>query len=84
MFDVIKYHKTGSGEASAAVKYDTQEDALRNYHQFASNYMADSSVLAWGLAIVDVTSGQMKMVKRDSYVKPQHDPDPAPDEAELS
>lgn len=70
MFDVIKYHKTESGETSSAVKYDTMEEALRNYHQFASNYMADQSVLAWGLAIVDVTNGSMKMVKRDNYAKP--------------
>lgn len=70
MFDVIKYHKTEIGETSSAVKYDTFEDALKNYHQFASNYMADQSVTAWGLAIVDVTDGGMKMVKRDSYAKP--------------
>lgn len=82
MFDVIKSHKTVSGETSSAVKCDTLEDALRNYHQFASNYMADSSVMAWGLAIVDVTNGQMRMVKRDSYAKPA--PEPVPDDADLS
>ena len=70
MFDIIKYHKTENGETSSAVKYDTMEEALRNYHQFASNYMADDTVRAWGLAIVDVSNGQMRMVKRDSYAKP--------------
>lgn len=67
MFDVIKYHKVEGGETSSAEKYDSYEEALKNYHQFASNYMADHSVLAWGLAIIDVTNGVMRVVKKDSY-----------------
>lgn len=70
MYDVIKYHKVESGETSSAVKYNSYEEALKNYHQFASDYMDDKSVLAWGLAIMDVSNGVMNVVKRDSYAKP--------------
>lgn len=75
MFDVIKFHRTASGATSSAVKFDSMEDALKSYHQFASNYMADASVLAWGLAIVEVTDGAMRMIKRDNYTKPVIEPD---------
>lgn len=68
MFDVIKYHATENGETSSAAKYDSMDDALHNYHQFAANYMADTTVLAWSLAIVECNAGvDMRMIKRDSY-----------------
>lgn len=71
MFDVIKYHKVADGETSSSVKYDTMAEALKAYHQFAANYMADESVLAWSLGIVEVGAGvDMRLIKRDSYARP--------------
>lgn len=70
MFDVIKYHKTESGETSSLIKCDTYEDALKQYHQLAANYIADESVLCWGLCIMDVSNGIMERKKKESYTKP--------------
>lgn len=70
MYTVIKYHKTKTGETSSLVKCDTYEEALKNYHQLAANYMADESALCWGLCIMDVSNGIMERKKKESYAKP--------------
>lgn len=79
MYNVIKAHRVSSGSTTSAVKAETYEQALQQYHQLASNYMADTSVLAWSLSIVKCDPGEdMKMLKRESYARP--DPEEQADE----
>lgn len=65
IYTVVKYHKTESGETSSAIKKDSYEEALKEFHQLATNYISDKSVLKWSLAIVEPT--EMKVVKREKY-----------------
>lgn len=71
LYTVIKNHRVETGETSSSVRYDSLKEALRNYHQFAANYMADSSVKAWSLAVVETDAGKdMRILELSSYADP--------------
>lgn len=71
---INKYHKTAAGEAAEAIKKSdadevkAKETALKDFYQYAANYMGDSSVLKWSIAVVDAVSSDV--IKRDGYEKP--------------
>ena len=68
IYTIVKYHKTAEGgEATSAVRKEDMDAAIREYHQLATNYMADASVVEWSLSIVE--PAEMKVKKRDHYVK---------------
>ena len=66
MFVVVKYHVT-EGATSSLVKCETEAEALKQYHQLAANYMADTSVKEWSLAIIEPV--EMKPIKREHYIR---------------
>lgn len=68
MFTVVKNHRVESGETSSSVKYDTLKEALKNYHQFAVNYLSDSSVQAWSVSVIETNAGEdMRIIKLESF-----------------
>lgn len=68
LYTVVKNHRVASGETSSSTKYDTLKEALRNHHQFAANYLADDSVLAWSVSVIETNAGEdMRIIELASY-----------------
>lgn len=68
IYSINKYHRTvEGGEATSSVREIDMDAAVQDYHQLATNYMADPNVVEWSLAIVDPI--EMKVKKRDHYIK---------------
>lgn len=71
---ITKYHETETGKTASAVKIEkateaeAMAEALKQFHQFASNYMADATVKAWSLMIVDPHYNVV--IKKDGYTQP--------------
>lgn len=68
LYTIVKNHRVESGETASAVKYEGIDEALRNYHMLASNYMADTNVIAWSMGLLVTNAGEdMRIIKLDSY-----------------
>lgn len=67
IYTIVKYHRTESGEATSAVKKESMDAAVREYHSLANAYMADATVSEWSLAIIEPV--EMRVIKRDHYIK---------------
>ena len=71
---ITKYHEIEGGKTASAVKVEkaneaeAMAEALKQFHQFASNYMADTTVKAWSLMIVDPHYNTV--IKKDGYTVP--------------
>ena len=71
---ITKYHEVEGGNTASAVKIEKATDteamaeALKQFHQLASNYMADATVKAWSLMLVDPHYNTV--IKKDGYTQP--------------
>lgn len=78
---INKYHRVEAGEASNSVKVEkptaveAYREAKKQLYQLAANYMADSSVIDWTLALYNPTDCKVeeKMVyfSPDAPVEPE-------------
>lgn len=68
MFVVEKNHRVASGETASSVNCATYKEALGKYHEFAKNYLADTSVLAYSVSIIKAEAGtDMRIIKRERF-----------------
>lgn len=74
IYQINKYHRTELGEVSASEEIkkvdavEAYEKALEKFHEYAKNYMADKSILAWNLSIIQPSD--MTQKKHDGYTRP--------------